>query len=106
MKQVWGDVYHATRYPAPSGVMFGGGVRYNGIKLMANHGITVAGPAFSEPLLAQVSASFHHAQGLPAGATGRPPAGSGPRRAWATEGGSAWTSTPLPVARSAQSRPT
>jgi hypothetical protein len=39
LKQVWGDVYHATRYPAPSGVMFSGGVRYKGIRLMANHGI-------------------------------------------------------------------
>ena len=39
LKEVWGDVYHATKYPAPSGVMFSGGVRYNGIKLMANHGV-------------------------------------------------------------------
>jgi len=39
LAQLWGDIYCATKYEAPSGVMFGGGVRYNGIKLMANHGI-------------------------------------------------------------------
>jgi hypothetical protein len=39
LKELWGDVYHATRYPAPSGVMFSGGVRTNGIRLMAEHGI-------------------------------------------------------------------
>jgi hypothetical protein len=37
LKQLWGDIYYATKYQAPSGVMFSGGVRTNGMKLMAKH---------------------------------------------------------------------
>ena len=39
LKQLWGDIYYATKYQAPSGVMFSGGVRTNGMKLMAKHKI-------------------------------------------------------------------
>jgi len=39
LKQVWGDIYYATKYPAPSGVMFGGGVRAKGMALMAEKSI-------------------------------------------------------------------
>ncbi|MHC4198693.1 MAG: hypothetical protein ACYSU0_01690, partial [Planctomycetota bacterium] len=36
LKQLWGDIYYATKYQAPSGSMFAGGVRGNGLKLMAD----------------------------------------------------------------------
>ena len=39
LKQVWGDIYYATKYQAPSGSMEAGGVRGNGLKLMANDSI-------------------------------------------------------------------
>lgn len=39
LEQLWGDVYYATKNRAPSGVMFAGGVRTNGLKLMAKHGV-------------------------------------------------------------------
>ncbi len=39
LKQLWGAIYYAVKYPAPSGVMFAGGVRVNGVKLMAEHNI-------------------------------------------------------------------
>jgi len=34
LKQLWGDIYYATRYQAPSGSMFAGGVRAHGLNLM------------------------------------------------------------------------
>jgi len=38
LKELWGDIYHATKDKAPSGVMFAGAMRSNGIKIMAkNH---------------------------------------------------------------------
>ena len=39
LEQLWGDIYCATKYQAPSGVMFGGGVRAKGLALMAEKGI-------------------------------------------------------------------
>ncbi|MBI1338090.1 MAG: hypothetical protein GC164_14180 [Phycisphaera sp.] len=39
LKQVWGDIYYATKYQSPSGSMEAGGVRGNGLKLMADHGV-------------------------------------------------------------------
>ena len=39
LKQVWGDIYYATKYQAPSGSMVAGGVRGNGLALMAEDGI-------------------------------------------------------------------
>lgn len=38
-EQLWGDIYRATRYIAPSGIMFASGVRVHGLKLMAEHHI-------------------------------------------------------------------
>jgi hypothetical protein len=35
--QLWGDIYQATRYIAPSGIMFASEVRTDGLKLMARH---------------------------------------------------------------------
>jgi Family of unknown function (DUF6288) len=37
LKQLWRDIYFAAKTPAPSGEMFAGGVRINGIKVMAEH---------------------------------------------------------------------
>jgi len=37
LKQLWGDIFYATKKPAPSGVMFAGAVRMNGIGTMASH---------------------------------------------------------------------
>ena len=37
LKALWGDIYYATKYHAPSGVMFSYGVRTNGMELMATH---------------------------------------------------------------------
>lgn len=37
LKQLWPDIYRATRELAPSGIMFASGVREAGIKLMAKH---------------------------------------------------------------------
>jgi len=34
LKQLWGDIYYATKYQAPSGSMFAGRVRENGLNLM------------------------------------------------------------------------
>jgi len=39
LKQVWGDIYCAAKYQAPSGAMFAGGVRRAGLELMVNNGI-------------------------------------------------------------------
>jgi hypothetical protein len=39
LKLLWGDIYYSVKYPAPSGVMFAGGVRVDGVKLMAEHHI-------------------------------------------------------------------
>lgn len=39
LQQLWGDIYYATKYQAPSGSMFAGGVRGGGLKLMARNGI-------------------------------------------------------------------
>lgn len=39
LNEIWGDVYMASRYIAPSGIMFASGVRTNGLTLMADHGI-------------------------------------------------------------------
>jgi hypothetical protein len=39
LKQLWGDIYYATKYQAPSGSMFAGGVRGNGLALMVKKGI-------------------------------------------------------------------
>lgn len=39
LEQLWGDIYYATKYQAPSGSMFAGGVRGNGLSLMVNKGI-------------------------------------------------------------------
>ncbi len=39
LEQLWGDIYYATKYQAPSGSMFAGGVRGNGLALMANKDI-------------------------------------------------------------------
>jgi hypothetical protein len=36
LKLLWGDIYYATKYQAPSGSMFAGGVRGNGLALMAD----------------------------------------------------------------------
>jgi hypothetical protein len=36
---LWGDIYQATRYIAPSGIMFASGNRTHGLKLMAEHHI-------------------------------------------------------------------
>jgi len=45
LKQLWGDIFYATRYQAPSGSMFAGGVRAHGLNLMVEkrvkEGITV-----------------------------------------------------------------
>lgn len=38
-EQLWGDVYRATRYIAPSGIMFASGNRTHGLKLMSEHHI-------------------------------------------------------------------
>ena len=38
--QLWGDIYKATRYIAPSGIMFASGVRLNGLTLMAENNIS------------------------------------------------------------------
>ena len=37
LKQLWGDIYYATKVPAPSGVMFADGVRIAGIRILARH---------------------------------------------------------------------
>jgi len=38
LEQLWGDIYYATKNKAPSGVMFAGGARINGVKIMGeNH---------------------------------------------------------------------
>jgi len=39
LKQLWGAIYYATRDKAPSGVMFAGGARNRGMKLMAKNGV-------------------------------------------------------------------
>jgi hypothetical protein len=39
LKALWGDVYYATKYPAPSGEMFANGVRANGMNLMVKHSV-------------------------------------------------------------------
>jgi len=39
LKQLWGDIYYATKYQAPSGSMAAGGVRGRGLALMADKGI-------------------------------------------------------------------
>lgn len=39
LTQLWGDIYYATKYQAPSGSMFAGGVRGNGLALMAKKGV-------------------------------------------------------------------
>ncbi|MBT3294842.1 MAG: PDZ domain-containing protein [Verrucomicrobia bacterium] len=38
-EHLWGDIYHAARYIAPSGIMFASGNRTHGLKLMAEHHI-------------------------------------------------------------------
>lgn len=38
LKQLWGDIYKATKYQAPSGVMFSTAVRGEGVNLMAEKG--------------------------------------------------------------------
>ena len=39
LKQLWGDIYVATTERAPSGIMFADGVRVQGVRLMAKHGV-------------------------------------------------------------------
>jgi len=39
LKQLWGDIYYATKNKAPSGVMFAGGARMNGLKIMGKEHI-------------------------------------------------------------------
>jgi hypothetical protein len=39
LKALWGDIYYATKYQAPSGEMFATGVRSNGMNLMAKHSV-------------------------------------------------------------------
>jgi hypothetical protein len=36
LKQLWGDIYYATKFQAPSGSMFASGVRGGGLELMAD----------------------------------------------------------------------
>lgn len=38
-QQLWPDIYLASRYIAPSGIMFATGVRTKGLQLMADHGV-------------------------------------------------------------------
>ena len=37
LEQLWGDIYYAAKDPAPSGVMFGRGVKMNGVRILAEH---------------------------------------------------------------------
>ncbi len=37
LKQLWGDIYYATKVPAPSGVMSADGVRVAGVQILAKH---------------------------------------------------------------------
>ena len=37
LKQLWGDIYYATRFPAPSGSMAADGVRVAGVRILAEH---------------------------------------------------------------------
>jgi len=37
LKQLWGDIYYATKVPAPSGVMSADGVRVAGVRILAKH---------------------------------------------------------------------
>jgi hypothetical protein len=37
LKQLWPDIYIATKYPSPAGAMFGNGVRANGALLLAQN---------------------------------------------------------------------
>jgi len=37
LEELWGDIYLATRYIAPSGIMFASEARTDGLKLMAQH---------------------------------------------------------------------
>jgi len=39
LKQLWGDIFYATKYQAPSGSMAAGGVRGKGLALMATKGV-------------------------------------------------------------------
>lgn len=36
LEEIYGDIYRAAKYKAPSGVMFSGGVRHNGMLLLSN----------------------------------------------------------------------
>ncbi len=67
LKQLWGAIYYATRYQAPSGSMAAGGVRGRGLALMADKGIKEGIPVGIDWALRQEGwgNKFRKKQGIP-----------------------------------------